>query len=194
MEIWDPKAAPTVAGLDWASGGYQTAAKSLQVLAEEIANISSATFERNTKLVDDLRGARSIEDILSIQTKFMAGMFETFNEHVQLMGKRMADLRNGMSETGGEVVKAGVDHAHSASQEILTAVHAPPEAQAYVDQAAETTTNLVQAGLKANEEITKSTFDAAIKAAETIKDAAQAALASDPEAPIEHADPKPHEE
>jgi hypothetical protein len=208
MDNRDPKTTPAAAGIDWAASGYSAAAKSLQVLAEEIAHISASSFEQNAKLIDDLRSARSVEDVFSIQTKFMAGMFETFNEHVRVMGSRMADLRNGVTEAGGNAAQAGVDAAQSAVEAVTqanikagedlsqstfaAAVKAAdsfktaaaqaaktasdampvPGSKPSMQDAIETTTNIAQAGLKAGQDVTQSNFAAALKAADSIKTAA----------------------
>ena len=166
MEIREPRSKSASAVLDWSAGGYSAAAKSLQLLAEDISNISAANFERNAKLIDDLRNARTVEDLVSIQTKFMAGMFEAFNEHVRLMGSRMADLRSGV-----------VDATHSAPASL--AGHVASEAGHGLNQAIEATNVATLANLKASQDITRSAFEAAEKAADTIRNAARTAFSAD---------------
>ncbi len=54
MEIREPRSkAGSIAGY--------SPVKSLQVLAEDISNISAANFERNNKLLHDLQGARTLK-------------------------------------------------------------------------------------------------------------------------------------
>jgi hypothetical protein len=168
MEIHERKS-KTSLPLDWSAGGYSVAAKTLQGLAEDIKALSAANFERNVKLVEDLRGARTIEDLVSIQTKFMAGMFEAFNENVRLMGSRLADLRNGIAESGQSPPVASPPPAEAAS---------PPPAT-HLDQAIAATNVATLASLKASQDITRSAFEAAEKAAETISSAARLAFSGD---------------
>ena len=166
MEIREPRSKAASAALDWSAGGYSVAAKSLQLLAEDISNISAANFERNAKLIDDLRGARTVEDLVSIQTKFMAGMFEAFNDHVRLMGSRMAELRNGIVDAG-QSAPAGSDAA------------APGQPGGDLNQAIEAGNVAMLANLKAGQEITRSAFEAAEKAADAIRNVARNAFSVD---------------
>ena len=167
MEIHERKS-KTSLPLDWSAGGYSVAAKTLQRLAEDISNISAVNFERNARLVEDLRGARTVEDLVSIQTKFMAAMFEAFNENVRLMGSRLADLRTGIVE--------GVQNAPA---EATAPAEASPPLATGLEQAIAATNVATLASLRASQEITRSAFEAAEKAAETINSAARSAFPND---------------
>jgi Phasin protein len=161
MEIREPrsKVGPTIA--DWPTG--YSAAKSLQVLAEDISNISAANFERNTKLLQDLQGARTVADLVSIQTKFMASMFEAFNEHIRLMGARMAEMRN-------NIVDVGRDAAPVPPSDIAA------KAASGFSEAFDATNAAAMANFQAGQKLTRSAFEGAEKAAESIRNAALHAL------------------
>jgi hypothetical protein len=156
MEIREPRSKSPNPALDWSTNSYSVAAKSLQLLAEDITNISAANFERNAKLIDDLRSARTVEDLVSIQTKFMAGMFEAFNDHVRLMGSRMAELRTGLVDSG----IAGVPNG--------AGMPVPDGGLSHVIEATNVAT---LANIKAGQELTRSAFEAAEKAADTMRTA-----------------------
>jgi hypothetical protein len=160
MEIREPRSKSVPAASDWSTSGYSVAAKSLQLLAEDITNISAANFERNAKLIDDLRGARSVEDLVLIQTKFMAGMFEAFNDHVRLMGLRMAELRTGI-----------LDATQASSPTPPVTMENPATAVDGLSQVMEATNVATLANIKASQEFTRSAFEAAGKAADTIRSA-----------------------
>jgi len=168
MEIHERRS-KTSLPLDWSVGGYSVAAKTLQLLAEDISSISAANFERNAKLVEDLRGARTVEDLVSIQTKFMASMFEAFNENVRLMGSRLADLRTGIAEGAQSTL----------AEPPAPSVAASPPAATSLDQAIAATNVATLASLKVSQEITRSAFEAAEKAAETISNATRNAFSGD---------------
>jgi hypothetical protein len=97
MQNRDSESSP--AGIDLGTTGFSTAARNIQAFAEEIGRVSRTSFEQNAKLIDDLRSARDIEDIFAIQTKFMTGLFETFNEHVRMMMSHMAELPGGTGKS-----------------------------------------------------------------------------------------------
>ena len=161
MEIREPRSKAGQAFADWPTG--YSPAKSLQILAEDISNISAANLERNTKLLQDLQGARTVEDLVSIQTKYMSTKFEAFNEHIRLMGARMAEMRNNIVDVGRD------------------ATSAPPadiaaKAASGFNQAFDATNAAAMANFQAGQEITRSAFEAAEKAAESIRNAALHAL------------------
>lgn len=158
MEIREPRSKPAIPALDWSTSSYSTAAKSLQLLAEDITNISAANFERNAKLIDDLRNARSVEDFVSIQTKFMAGMVEAFNDNVRLMGTRMAELRTGLADNASPAPGTAANGAAAL----------PPDGLSQVIAATNVAT---LANIKAGQEFTRSAFEAAEKAADTMRSA-----------------------
>jgi hypothetical protein len=161
MEIREPRSKAGQAFAEWPTG--YSPARSLQILAEDISNISAANLERNTKLLQDLQGARTVEDLVSIQTKFMASMFEAFNEHIRLMGTRMAEMRNNIVDVGREA--APVPPSEVAAK-----------ATSGLNQAIDATNAAAMANFQAGQEITRSAFEAAEKAAESIRNAALHAL------------------
>jgi hypothetical protein len=73
--------------------GFSAAAQSFQAFADEIDRISQLSFAQNAKLIQDLTNARDIGDLLAIQTKFAAGLFETFQEQFKLLMSRMAEFQ-----------------------------------------------------------------------------------------------------
>jgi hypothetical protein len=160
MEIREPRSkAGSLPG--WPTG--YSPVKSLQVLAEDISHISAANFERNNKLLHDLQGARTVEDLVSIQTKFMASMFEAFNEHIRLMGARMAEMRSDIVDAGG--------NAASVPPADITAKTAPG-----LNHAFDAANNAAMANFQAGQDITRSAFEAAEKAADAIRNAALNAI------------------
>jgi hypothetical protein len=161
MDTREPRSKTGAAIGDWPTG--YPAARSLQVLAEDISNISAANFERNTKLLQDLQGARTIEDLVSIQTKFMASMFEAFNDHIRLMGARMAEMRNHIGDAGQGV--ASISPSDVAAK-----------TASGFNKALDATTAAATANFEAGQEMARSAFEAAQKAAETFQDAALHAM------------------
>jgi hypothetical protein len=160
MEIRDPRSKSGAMMADWPAG--YSPAKSLQVLAEDISNISASNFERNTKLLHDLQGARTIEDLVSIQTKFMASMFEAFNDHIRLMGARMAEMRSTLVDAGQSAAGSPADAAAKTASGF--------------NQTIEATNAAAMANFQAGQEMTRSAFEAAEKAGDAIREAALHAM------------------
>ncbi len=107
---------PAAAGIDMTATGFSAAVKNLQVFAEEIGRVSRSSFVQNAKLIDDLSTAREVGDIVAIQTKFMTGMIETFNEHVRLMMSRMANFPLGAANLAESFSEPRADLAQTAEK------------------------------------------------------------------------------
>lgn len=151
MQNRDPE--PAAAGIDWATSGFAAAARNIQVFAEEIAHISRVSFTQNAKLIDELSHARDIGDIVTIQTKFMTGMFDTFNDQVRAMMSRMTDLPAGIGKEAEDLAQVGVEAAHSAAavaqNATRTAVDMARATQASTDSAIAASRDIARAGVGA---------------------------------------------
>ena len=185
MEDRDSK--PALAGIDFAATGFSAALRNLQVFTEEIGRVSRTSFAQNSKLIDELSSARDVGDFVAIQTKFMTGMFETFNEHVRLMMSHMTDLPLGMAfpaEVFSGAAADSVQRAKSAVEEAAASMmpdaglepHAngaagPVDAQAG-SEAAQT---VVQAGREAAQTTVKAGSEAAHQAVEGAGQSAESA-------------------
>jgi hypothetical protein len=119
---------PAPAGIDFTAAGFSAAVRNLQVFAEEIGRVSRSSFEQNAKLIDDLSAAREVGDIVAIQTKFMTGMIETFNEQVRLMMSRMANFPLGAANLGESFTWARADLARTAEKAVEPAAATTSEA------------------------------------------------------------------
>lgn len=94
MQNQDPE--PAIAGIDL-TNSFSAALRNFHSVAEEIGRISRSSFAQNAKLIDDLSAARDMSDVVAIQTKFVTGMFETFNEQVRLLMSQMAEIPGNVS-------------------------------------------------------------------------------------------------
>ncbi len=93
----------------------------------------------------------------------MASMFEAFNEHVQLMGARMAEMRSDIADAGGNAATAP-------PADIAT------KTASGLNHALDAANNAAMANFQAGQEITRSAFEAAEKAADAIRNAALNAI------------------
>lgn len=126
---------PAAAGSEWAASGFATALRNLQVFAEEFGRMSQFSFSQNAKLIDELGSARDVGEIVAIQTKFMAGMIETFNEQVRLIMSHMADLHIGMSGSPETLREAEPVGAAAAPESVRTSPGSAPGEAGKADEA-----------------------------------------------------------
>jgi hypothetical protein len=108
MAEHDPKTAAP-AGLDMAATGFTTATKNMQALASEMAQMSRHSFEQTTKVMDKLRNARTLEEVVAIQAEFWRDSLETFAEQAQRLGGLLAGLPLEMAKSTQEVMEKAAE-------------------------------------------------------------------------------------
>ncbi|HYP57914.1 MAG TPA: phasin family protein [Beijerinckia sp.] len=79
--------ARTTTGVDAAVESVNAASKNFQVLANELAQMSKQSFEHATQAVEKLRNARSLEEVLAIQTNFVKESFEQAAQRTRRLGE-----------------------------------------------------------------------------------------------------------
>jgi hypothetical protein len=76
MAQQEQRGTSTAAGIDLAASSVSTASKNLQAFATEIAEMSKESFDHATQALEKLRNARSMDEVVSIQTSFLKEAFE----------------------------------------------------------------------------------------------------------------------
>jgi hypothetical protein len=132
-------------GVD-ATAGFTAAARNFHAFAAEVGRLSHRSFARNAELVENLIAARDVSDIVAIQTRFVAGLFETFQEQLQLLTAWLAELPGArfgspeataapdVEETAGGLKKA-VEPAGAPAASAIDSRSTPPEAAQIADEA-----------------------------------------------------------
>lgn len=92
-------------GLGAAATGVTAASKTMQVFIDELSQLTQKNFEQTTKVMEDLRNARSMGDLLSIQSKFVQDTFEGFNERLRRMSTLMAQLPTEFAQAGQQAMQ-----------------------------------------------------------------------------------------
>jgi hypothetical protein len=95
----NPQGTPSGSGLDFATSGVGAASKNLQALATEIAEASKESLEHATKTLEKLRGAHSVEEVLSIQASFVKEAFDKAAVHTKRFGELMTAFPMEMTKT-----------------------------------------------------------------------------------------------
>lgn len=132
-------------GID-VTAGFAAAVRNFHAFAAEIGRLSHRSFAQNAELAENLIAARDIGDIVAIQTRFVAGLFETFQEQLKLLtawlvelpgthfGSPEAPAVQDIEETAGGLEKT----AEPAEPSVGSAIDSPstlPEAAQTADEA-----------------------------------------------------------
>ena len=114
--------------VDTAMVGFTTATKNMQVIAGEIAKMSMDSYENSAQLIEKLRGAKSWDDIVAIQTGYMKTAYENFASRTQKLAEIMGTMPHEMTRTytqlfnqGKQGAEAGGEAAKQAGEEAMRA-------------------------------------------------------------------------
>ena len=71
---------------------FDTYAKNVQSIAQEVADYSKMSVDEGTKTVEKLFGAKSFDNAIEIQNAYLKGAYEGFVSHATKLGSLYADL------------------------------------------------------------------------------------------------------
>ncbi len=109
----DPRNAP---GMDAALGGFSTGAKSLQTFASEMQRMAKDSMDQTTQLMENLRGAKSMEDVISIQTSFMQKGFASYADNTRRFSELMMTLPMELAKQSQAAFQQGTDKMTQAAE------------------------------------------------------------------------------
>jgi len=113
MADTDPHHVP---GADAAMSGYSAATKSLQTLASEVQRMSKEAMEQTTQLMEKLRGARTMEEVVSIQTSFLQKSFSNYAEYTRRFSELMLTLPMELARQSQSAFQQGADNLAKAGE------------------------------------------------------------------------------
>jgi hypothetical protein len=103
-------------GVDTAMAGFTTATKNMQVIAGEIAKMSMDSYENSAQLIEKLRGAKSWEDIVAIQSGYMKTAYENFSSRTQKLAEIMGTMPHEMARTYTQLFNQGKQGAEATGE------------------------------------------------------------------------------
>jgi hypothetical protein len=112
--------------LSAAASGFSTASRAMQVFSEELALITQQNLEQTMKVMEELKAARGMSDLLAIQTKFVQDTFETFRKRLHRMSALMADFPNELGQGGEASQEQDAKPAQSPDERTWKPGHEPP--------------------------------------------------------------------
>ena len=71
---------------------FDTYAKNVQSIAQEVADYSKMSVDEGTKTVEKLFGAKSFDNAIEIQNAYLKGAYEGFVSQATKLGSLYADL------------------------------------------------------------------------------------------------------
>lgn len=108
----DPRHAP---GFDNAFGG---ASKSLQDFTSEVQRVGKESFDKTSQLMEKMRSAKTMEDVLAVQTTFMQQSFAMSSEYTRRFGELMMTLPMEMARNSRDAYQKGTDAMQKAGEQV----------------------------------------------------------------------------
>jgi hypothetical protein len=88
----------------------------MQVIAGEIAKMSMDSYENSAQLIEKLRGAKSWEDIVAIQTGYMKTAYDNFSSRTQKLAEIMGTMPQEMARSYQQLFDQGRQGAQAAGE------------------------------------------------------------------------------
>ena len=102
----DPKNIP---GADAAMNSMSVASKSLQSFASEVQRMSKDSMTQTAEMMEKLRGAKTMEDVVSIQTSFMQQSFSHYADYTRRLSELMMAVPMEVAKQGRSTFQQGTD-------------------------------------------------------------------------------------
>ena len=105
----DPSDIRNTPGFDSAANSYATMTKSMQTFASEMQRMSKDTMDATSQLMEKMRGAKSMEDVVSIQTSFMQQSFANYADFTRRFSEMMMSVPMELARNGRTAFQQGSD-------------------------------------------------------------------------------------
>ena len=113
----DPTDIKTTPGFEGLANNYSTVTKSMQSFASEMQRMSKETMDQTTQMVEKLRGARSVEEVVSIQSGFMQQSFSNYADFTRHFSEMMMSVPMELMKNNRAAVQQGTDAVSKAGKE-----------------------------------------------------------------------------
>ena len=111
-----PDAFDHKASMDKAMADMSDASKSMQVFAQELTKISKDNMENTSTLMEKLRSAKSMEEVVSLQTNFLQQSFTSYTDYTRRVGELMMKLPMEMMKQSQSAFQQGAQAMKKTSE------------------------------------------------------------------------------
>lgn len=110
----DPRTLP---GADAAANSFSTASKSMQEFTAEMQRMTTESIEHTTHLMDKIRGAKTMEDVVQIQTQYMQKSFAAYADYTRKFSEMMMGVPMEMAKQGRAAMQQGTEAMTKATEQ-----------------------------------------------------------------------------
>jgi hypothetical protein len=101
-------------GISAVTNSVAVATRSFQAFAGEMQRLSSDAVEQTTLTMNKLRGAKTVEEVIAIQTAHLRNFFASYVDHARRFNELMVALPSDFAKEARGAVQQGADAAGEA--------------------------------------------------------------------------------
>ena len=114
----DPSDIRNAPGFDSAVSSYSTVTKSMQTFASEMQRMSKDTMDSTSSMMEKLRGAKTMEDVVAIQTGFMQQSFSNYADFTRRFSELMMSVPMELAKNSKSAFQQGTDAMQKAGEQM----------------------------------------------------------------------------
>ena len=107
----------SVPGADAAANTMSTASKSLQSFASELQRMSKDTMNQTSEMMEKLRGAKTMEDLIAIQTSYVQQSFTHYADYTKRLSELMLTMPMEFAKQGRSAFQQGTSAMTKATEQ-----------------------------------------------------------------------------
>ena len=107
----------SVPGTDAAMNSMSIASKSLQSFASELQRMSKDTMNQTSEMMEKLRGAKTMEDLVAIQTSYVQQSFSQYADYTKCLSELMMAVPMEFAKQGRSAFQQGVGTMTKAAEQ-----------------------------------------------------------------------------
>ena len=114
----DPSDIRNAPGYDSAANSYSTVTKSMQTFASEMQRMSKDTMESTSSMMEKLRGAKTMEDVVAIQTGFMQQSFSNYADFTRRFSELMMSVPMELAKNSKAAFQQGTEAMQRTGEQV----------------------------------------------------------------------------
>jgi hypothetical protein len=114
----DTKGIAGIPGGEAIANSMSAATKSFQGFAAEVQRMSKESIEQTTQTMDKLRNAKTLEEVIAIQTGYMQQSFASYADYTRRMSELMMSMPMEMAKHGRAAFQEGAEAAKKATEQV----------------------------------------------------------------------------
>jgi hypothetical protein len=112
----------TTQGTGPALAGFSAVTKSLQSFAQEVARLSKESVDDTTQLVEKLRAAKTVEEVVNIQTSYVHQSIAKYADYTRKFGEMLTVLPLELVKQGRVASRQGVETVQTSIEKAVEPV------------------------------------------------------------------------